>query len=291
LALDRWRWYPAVMIGLVLFGIAVTAGATAWLAQAAGRSALWGLVVLAVPGFWQSVRVVLPEPLAAGALVVGYACVLRHRLIAAVACFALSLLIRETGLVFVSLLAVLPAAGWARRERVWLLAAVVPLALWRAHVARVLWPDWGWEGLVYSAGNVGIPLNGIVGLWSAVARGDYYPGIDALTNAAIWYPVVLIVTGAAVWRLRHALDQRLVVALGVYTLLVLSLTFPIIWGHVGNAQRGSYEMFVLLFAGAAAAPALSLRDRRVVLACVALGAAFILFGAHDAIETRAALFP
>ncbi len=291
LALDRWRWYPAVMIGLVLLGIAGTAGAIAWLAQAAGRSVWWGLLVLAVPGFWQSVRVVLPEPLAAATLLAGYGCLRQRRHVLAFGFFAISLLIRETGLVLLALLVLRPLPAWSPRVRGWIAAAAVPLILWRLYVAGVLWSDWGWEGLLYSASNVGIPLKGIVDVWSAIAHGTYFPEAAAVSRAATWYPVVLLVTGGVIWRLRQALDRRVALALGVYVVLSLSLTFPVIWGHVGNAQRGSYEMFLLLFAGAAAAPAWSPRDRAVLAACVVLCAAFILFGAHDALETRDALFP
>lgn len=289
---SHWRWFPAVMIGLVLLGVGVSAGATAWLAQRSGRSALWGLLILAVPGFWESVRVVLPEPIAAAALLVGCCCVLARRMRAAAAFFAVSLLIRETGFILLlSLVLFLPAAAASLRDRVWLAAAIVPLVIWRVHVALVLWPDWGWEGLVYSAANVGLPLVGIVHLWSELARGTYYPEIKDLIRAATWYPVVLIATAGVAWYVRRALPRPVAVALGVYVVLALSLTFPVIWVHVANAQRGSYEMFVLLAAGGASASTSARPHRVAILAGAVLSLLFILFGAHDALATREALFP
>jgi hypothetical protein len=206
--------------------------------------------------------------------------------------FALSLLVRETGVILLlSLLLFLPAASASRRDRLWLAAAIVPLIIWRVHVAAVLWPDWGWEGLVYSAGNVGLPFVGIADLWSALARGTYYPGVQELVRAGTWYPVVLIATGGVAWLVRRALPRPIAVALGVYVLLALSLTFPVIWVHVANAQRGTYEMFVVLAAGGASASTHARTHRVVILAGAILSLLFILFGAHDAITTREALFP
>lgn len=292
LAGTHWRWFPAVMIGLVLLGTGICAGATAWLAQRAGRSAAWGLLILAVPGFWQSVRVVLPEPLAAAALLLGCCLVMQRRFRGAALLFAASLLIRETGLVLLaSLLVFLPAAAASWRDRAWLAAAVVPLMVWRIYVAAILWPDWGLEGLLYSADNVGLPLLGIVDLWSELARGRYYPNIHELIRAATWYPVILITLGGVAWTVRRALPRPMAVALGIYVVLALSLTFPVIWGHVGNAQRGSYEMFVLLAAGGVGASTHSRTHRAAILAGAVLSCLFILFGAHDALATREALFP
>lgn len=289
---SEWRWFPTVMIGLVLLSVGVAAGATAWLAQRSGRSALWGLLMLAVPGFWASVRVVLPEPIAAATLLLGCCCVLTRRMRAAAVLFAVSLLIRETGLILLlSLLLFLPTTSASRRDRIWLAAAIVPLVIWRVYVAMVLWPDWGWEGLVYSAGNVGLPLVGIVHLWSELARGTYFPEIQDLIRAATWYPVVLLATGGVAWHVRRALPRPVAVALGVYVVLALSLTFPVIWGHVANAQRGSYEMFVVLAAGGASASTHAPTHRAAILAGAILSLLFILFGAHDALATREALFP
>lgn len=289
---SEWRWYPGVMIGLVLLGLGVSAGASAWLARHAGRSVWWGLLVLAVPGFWQSARMVLPEPLAAATLLLGCCCILARRIRTAAALFAVSLLIRETGIILLaSLLLFLPSVSTSRRDRLWLAAAIVPLVLWRIYVAAVLWPDWGWEGLLYSAHNVGLPLVGIAHLWSALARGTYYPEIQELTRAATWYPLVLIAVAGVAWVIRNALSRPVSVALFGYIVLSLSLTFPVIWGHVANAQRGSYEMFVVLAAGSASASRLSPSHRAAVFAAMALSLLFILFGAHDALSIRDALFP
>lgn len=289
---DRWAWYPYVMIGLVLGGVAISAAVVARMAQQAGMSALWGLVVLAIPGFWQSVRVVLPEPVAAATLVLGYWCAVRRRYVAAAACLALSLLVRETGLVLVAALVVLlPAAMATWRNRLVLAAAVLPLVAWRLYLAWVLWPDYGSEALLYSSDNLSLPLAGIAGLWQAVSAGAYHPHVPELSRAAAAFPLVLALMTLVFVGLRRHLDRYLGVALAAYVLMALSLTFPKVWGHVGNAQRTSYEAFILMAVATVSAPAMTGAQRRLVIASWVACAAFVLYGAHDALNTREALFP
>jgi hypothetical protein len=289
---SRWQWYPGVMIGLVLLGIAVSAAALARLAQLSGMSAWWGVVVLAIPGFWQSARMVLPEPLAAAGLLIGYLCVGQRRFAMAAVVLAGSLLIRETGLIFViALAALLPRAVAGMRGRLCLLAAIVPLGAWRLYVAAGLWADWAWEGLFYPSANISVPFVGIARLWSAVAAGDYYPGVPELSTAAVWFPLVLGSAVAAGFSLRRHLERHVAVALVAYAVLAVSLTFPKVWGHVGNAQRTSYELFVLLALATVTAKSTTVGQRRMLVGAWLVCTAFVLFGAHDAFDVRAALFP
>jgi len=289
---DRWHWYPAVMIGLLVIGGAVAAGAVARLAQLNGKSALWGLVVLAIPGFWQSMRMVLPEPVAAATLLLGYLCVVQRRVVWGAVLFAASLLVRETGVAFVAALVVLmPESLLAWRHRVVIAAAVVPLVLWHLYLAAGLWTDWGWEALFFPGGNLSVPFVGISQLWSTVAAGTYHPSVAALSTAAVWFPLLLVlVTGVGIG-LRSRTDRHLMVPFAAYALMALSLTFPKVWGHVANVQRTSYELFVLFALLTVTLHADNPRRRWVVVACWVACAAFVLYGAHDASNTRAALFP
>lgn len=289
---SRWNWYPTVMMGLVLLGTAASAAAVARLAQLSGMSGLWGLIVLAVPGFWQSVRVVLPEPLAAAALLLGYLCVLHRRIGLAVVLLASSLLIRETGLVFiVALLAFMPGSTFAGRDRWWLAMSAAPLVLWRLYLAARLWPDWGWDGLFFNSHNVAVPLLGVMRVWTAVWTGAYHPLVPELARAAAWFPIVLALVAATAVALRRHASRALGVALIVYAAMALSFTFPTVWGHVANAERASYEVFVLLAMVSVCGHAFSRGQRAALVACWIASALFVLYGAHDALGTREALFP
>jgi hypothetical protein len=289
---DRWQWYPMVMIGLVVGGVAASAVAVSRLAQLSGLSAAWGVIVLAIPGFWQSARVVLPEPIAAALMLLAYLCVLHRRVVLAMSLLALSLLIRETGVVFVAALVIfLPRALATRRDRIWIAAAVVPLIAWRVYVAASLWTDWGWEGLFYGSQNLSAPLLGIMRLWGTVAAGTYHPEVPELAVPAVWLPLLLMAVAVIAFVLRTRVDRHIAVALAAYSLMALSLTYPDVWRHAGNAQRTSFEAFVLLAIASVSAPSMAPRYRRLILVCWLCSAAFVLFGAHDALHTRAALFP
>jgi len=291
-AWERWQEYPAVMVGLLLAGVALAGFIVARLAQQAGASVLWGLIVLAVPGFWQSTRLVLPEPLAAAFLLLGYWCVRQRHILPAAAAFAISLLIRETGAVFVIALALfMTQPGLSRRDRLVLLAALLPLALWRLHVAWVLWPEWGMRGLFMPSNNVGIPLGGLRRVWMALANGDYHPRVPEIGRAAIWFPVLLAaVTATALFLTRWA-DRFLSISLIVYAVISLSFTYPKVWGHVGNVQRVSYELFVVFVLASLGFRQYPRYLKAAIAVCWTGAAIFILYGAHDAFAIREGLMP
>lgn len=289
---SRWEQYPAVMVALVWLGIGLSTLALALIALQSGRHPAWGLLVLAIPGFWQSVRVTLPEPLAAGLFLLGYWCVRSRRVAAATALLAASLLIRETGVLLVLAIALLTRASelsWRGRAAVF--SALVPLAAWRGYVCWVLWPDWGWQGLFYSPHSLGVPFAGLMELWSTVVRGTYHPGVPEVARAAIWYPALLLGAAAVALALVPRVERALGGALVLYTLLAISLSYPIIWVHVGNGQRASFEIFVML-----AIASVRYRDypRPLQWGLVAVWAGaglYLLYGAFDAASTRGALLP
>ena len=288
----RWEQYPAVMVVLVWIGIGLSALALALIAQQSGRHPAWGLLVLVIPGFWQSARMTLPEPLAAGLFLLGYWCVRSRHVAAATVLFAASLLIRETGVLLVLAIALLTSAGelsWRGRAAV--LSALVPFVAWRGYVCWVLWPDWGWQGLFYSPHSLSVPFAGLMELWSGVSRGTYHPGVPVVARAAIWYSALLLGAAAVSIALVSRVERALGGAMVLYTLIAISLSYPVIWVHVGNGQRATFEMFVML-----ALASVTYRDypRPLQWGLVAVwtGAGlYLLYGAFDAASARVALLP
>jgi hypothetical protein len=83
-------------------------------------------------------------------------------------------------------------------------------------------------------------------MWRLVWSGQYQSGSPELAAAAICYPLLLI-AGLAIgtylfWQRRDGLTGAIV----VYALLAVSLNYEAIWTHVGNGERGTYELFLLL---------------------------------------------
>jgi len=242
-SLGRWPRYPGTMVWLVLGGIGATTIGITVAARYASVSPAWGLVVLLVPGFWQSLQTGLPEPIAAAFLVFGYLAWTRDWWLGAGLLLAASLLVRETGVVLVVILA---AATYVRGERRSALTMAVlalgPVVLWRLYMCWVLYPDWGLAGFFYNPHDLGLPFAGFVELWARIRGGTYVHGVE---RAGIWYPLVL----ASFWvfALVVAAVRRtpLAWATAVYGTIAISLNYASIWVHVGNGQRGTYELFVL----------------------------------------------
>lgn len=289
---SRWRQYPATMVLLVWLSVGLAAFALSLIAQRDGASPAWGLLVLAIPGFWQSVRVTLPEPVAAAMLLFGYLFVLQRRIVLATLLFAASLLVRETGVVLVLAIALLTQArdlSW--RSRALLVSAALPIVLWRAYVAAVLWPDWGWEGLLYRPNVMTLPLAGLSGLWTDLARGQHFPDVPALARGALWFPLLLVGVAAAAWPVARESGRVVGAALVAYAVMALSFSHPTVWGHVANGQRASYEVFVLLAVATVSFNRYSPAVKTALAVCWGAAVLYLLYGAHDALSTRAALLP
>jgi hypothetical protein len=244
---DRWRQYPATMMGLVLVGIAIAAAAVCAMATGCGLSPAWGLIVVAIPGFWESLQVALPEPIAAGFLLASCYCLTKRWTVSAGLCLALSLLVRETGLVFV-----VCVVGWEFSKRrtgaAWRIAliSVVPLALWRVYVAWSTYPMYGTEALFANPHDFGLPFGGVFDMWRAIERGDYYSWAPAVARAAIWYSLVM--TGGVVLAVALSIRATSAASLAAvgYGLIAVSLNFESIWGGIGTGVRDTFELFVLL---------------------------------------------
>lgn len=289
---NRWEWYPITMVALVWVGVGMSAFALALLAQHAGASAAWGLLALAIPGFWQSVQVALPEPIAAALLLLGYLSVVQKRIVLAAVLFALSLLVRETGLVFVLALALLTRPGelsW--RSRALLACSGLTVIVWRLYVAWVLWPEWGWQGLFYSPHVMTVPFAGLAGLWSDLVSGRYHPGVPDLARGAAWFSILLVGVCIAAWFVARASGRVIGAALVVYGLIALSFTYSMVWNHVANSQRASYEVFLLLAVATVSLRAARPAMKATLAACWTGAALYLLLGSHDVLFIRGALFP
>jgi hypothetical protein len=243
-SLGAWQRYPTTMIWLVLGAIGVTAVGIAVAARHASVSPAWGLIVLLVPGFWASLGTGLPEPIAAAFLVFGYVAWTRGRWFAAGLLLAASLLVRETGAVLVVILA---AATFLRAERrpalTMAVLAFLPVVLWRLYMGWVLYPDWGLEGFFFNPHDLGLPFAGFVELWGRIRSGTYLHDIE---SAGIWYPIVLTSFWAFALVVAAVRRTALAWATVVYGTVAISLNYDAIWVHVGNGQRGTYELFVLV---------------------------------------------
>jgi hypothetical protein len=292
-SLGRWQWLPAAMTWLVLVGLSVLGFLLALRAREEGRAAALGALVILIPGFWQSVQTSLPEPVAAAALVGGLMCLQRRRWVPAAALLAVSLLVRETGIIAIACALV----GAVMAVRTWRPVAVVGVAVgalvaWRIYVAWVLFPDWGIEGLLFHPPDLTWPVAGIVDLWKEVLQGRYYPDVPELGRAAVAFPALLI--GGFVLAVVLAITQPGVFSVAAcgYGLLAISLNLEAIWVHVANGQRGTYELFLMLALASISVTTARPWLRRAVTAFWSMSALYVFVLGFDAVDIRMALpFP
>ncbi|MDE3157094.1 MAG: hypothetical protein KGN76_18505 [Acidobacteriota bacterium] len=284
---DRWRLYPSVMMALVLAGLGLSGFVLASFSQFNDASPLWGLLIAIVPGFWQSIQVSLPEPIAAAFLLGGYLCWRQRRYAWAGFWLAASLLVRETGTVLVLALAIATLFTEGRREGLRLaLIALLPVALWRLYVGWVLWPTWGVHAFFFDSNDLATPLAGIRVLWTTVYHHSYYSGVASFARAATWYPLVLIAGSLlAMWSAIIA-PGALTFAAVVYGLVAVSLNYQAVWVYIGNAERTTFELFVLLALVTVAIKGHSRAFRRAAMVFWAVTAAYLLFAGADALHIR-----
>ena len=278
------------MVWLILCSLGLAGFALARLAQGQGLTAAWGLAILLIPGFWQSIQFGLPEPIAAASVVGGILCFSRGRWVSAAALFAVALLVRETSVIAVGCVVGAGMISGRRREAflVGLFAASV-LALWRLYVAWVLFPEWGVEALLCIPSTLGRPFAGIMDLWGSVARETYFPTFPEMSRAGIAFPVLLIGGSLLSVVLAVAAPSATSVAALLYALIAVCLNFAAVWVHVSNAERVSCEMFVMLALSAVAVRTYPRPVRAALAGFWFAAAAYVFFLTFDAAFIRSAL--
>jgi hypothetical protein len=284
-ALDRPERFPVTMVWLILASHFLGALALGAIIRHHGGQPAWALLYIFVPGFMQSLNNALPESLAAAGLLTAIWLIAKKRFVVASVCFAATLLVRETSaIVVVTMVAWLWLSRRDWRGGFVVGLSIVPLLAWRAFITWRLFPSYGWSSFYFSPGNLTTPFKGVADLWDAIGRETYFLGFPPLALAGRMFPLLLglalIVSLVLLWRRRDGLSAAAVAA----SVIAVCLDFPHVWTHVGNAERVTFDVFILLLAifatmagdfagkaaaaareGASLAPPASTRGLRVML--------------------------
>lgn len=288
----RWRAFPTAMVWGVLLGVMVSALLVSALSVHAGRSAWWGLTIAAVPGFWQSIQLALPEPIAIAAVLTGTYCWMRGHWVGAAVAFAAALLTRETSVVAVVCVGIVALRSGTPWRAVALMAAsAAPILIWKWHVGQVLFSVWGWDAYFFDPGTIGLPFAGMYHAWIKIQSGQYYPDAPEVARAAIGFACLLTAAAVTSWIAVWKRPTLFTAIAALYGIMAVSLAGENVWPHPGNAQRTSTELFVWLAVVAATWPAPNRMVRRTIIAGLLAAALFLLVLAHDAAIIRAAFLP
>ena len=141
--------FPQVMIFLIVISSFVGAFFIAKIALFYKRSPFWALLFICVPGFSVSLRLGLPESIAAAFLLGAIFFYLNRRFAIAAICFACSILVRETGLMAVAILVVSEFFQKKnRRDALTLSLSILPFLFWRGFVAWKMFPEYGLQAIL-----------------------------------------------------------------------------------------------------------------------------------------------
>jgi hypothetical protein len=241
--------FPQTMIWLILAAHFCAALALGAIIRHHGGHPAWALLYAIVPGFLQSLNAGLPESIAAAGLLTGIWLILTSRYAFAALVLGATLLVRETSVAFVVMMVL-----WLwLSKREWRGGFIVGLSIgalvaWRAFITWRLYPIYGMTTFLFTPGNIGMPFKGIIDLWAVIGRGEYFLDYPPLAVAGRLFPILLtsalIISLVLLWKRRDGLSAAAVVA----SIIAVSLDYPNVLLHIGNAERVSFDVFVLLLA-------------------------------------------
>src|SRR5687767_11785742 len=287
---DNPARYPITMVGLVLIAVAACGTLLALIAQHHGWRPWWGALILCIPGFWQSVSLTLPEPIAVAFFLGAYLCVIREKWWASGLLLCMAMMVRETGGALVlAVTAGLFLTGKRRKAALVACLAFLPILVWKGLLAWAFWPGYGWAGATPHPDDVGVPFAGVWRLWETVAQHKYFIEMWEMQRAAILFP--LVTTAAATLAIAAAIKRPspLAVSAVCYGLLTITFNYESVWLHIGNAQRLTIDLFVALIL-----VFLQPIGRRVLVRPFvlfwAVTALYLCYGTYDAAFIRHNLF-
>lgn len=285
---DRWRRFPITMVALILGGIALAALGIGGLSRDTGPIA--AVIVAFIPGFWESIGVDLPEPLAAGLVIAAFWWLSRRSIRLAGVCFALSLLVRETGAIFAVAAILAELVGGRRKDALTLATlAFAPFVAWRLYVGWSQYPMYGSEAFFVRPHDFGLPFVGLWDMWTAIRAHEYFAQSAAVTRAAFSYAGLI---GAAIVLCIMLLIQAPTAAAAAglaYGIVAVCLNYEPIWGAIGGAIRDTFEPFVALAVATTAWPRYGRSARIGLVAFWVASAVFVLFLSASADSVRGAL--
>lgn len=285
----RESWYPVAMIALVLGSLGICGALLSRLAQQHGLSAWYGALILAIPGFWQSAVLTLPEPLTLAFILAGLLSASRDRWLLAGASLGMAMLIRETsGAVVLAVPAALFLAGRRRESVVVALLAFLPVVLWKTYLGWIFFPVEGIRAFFPRPDDVGLPFKGIWHLWTEVAQGTSTDGLVA-QRSGVAFSVLTIAAAALALAAFLRRPAPMTAAALFYGLLATTFNYEAVWSYTPNAQRLAIDLFAALTL-AFLQPADSRRLPRAFAVFWSAMALYVLFGTTESADVRRVLF-
>ena len=246
---DPYR-FPQTMVLLILFFNLAGAIFFLKIIQHLGRSPFWTFLYVLIPCTTACLNLGVPEAVSMSMLLGGLYFYLKERLPLAIVFFAASILVRETSMLFVLLVAGTEflqkknlRAGMAIGA-----ASIFPLVIWKLFLTWRLFDVYGWETLRYSPGDFTYLFGGVYDVyfnnWDTTSR----------IKGLIVFPVFVVVN--LLFAIVFLAKKRELFSLSLltYSLLHLSLNYRKIWGHIRDLERTMSDGFLFLMLAFLALP-------------------------------------
>jgi hypothetical protein len=247
---DPFR-FPKTMILLILFFNLAGAIFFLKIIQHFGRSPFWAFLYLLIPCTTACLNLGVPESVSMSLLLGGLYFYLKERLPVAILFFACSILVRETSMLFVVILAALELMEKKRFKVAIVIGAgsILPLVLWKLFLTSRLFDVYGWETMHYSPGDFTYLFGGVYDLyfnnWDKTSRIQGLIVFPVLVIANLVFALILLIKKRDLFSL----------SLMTYCLLHLSLNYTKIWGHIRDLERTMSDGFLYLMLAFLALPA------------------------------------
>lgn len=270
---DPFR-FPQIMVLLILFFNVAGAIFFLKIIQHLQRSPFWAFLYVLIPCTTACLNLGVPEAISMALVLGGIYFYLKDRLPFAILFFTCSILVRETSMLFVLIVAAMELFQKKRLKAAIVIAAgsIFPLVVWKLFLTWRLFDVYGWETLHYSPGDFTYLFGGIYDVyfnnWDKTSR----------IQGLIVFPVFVVLN--LLFGLVFVAKKREIfsVSLMAYSLLHLSLNYTKIWGHIRDLERTMSDGFLFLMLAFFALPA----DSRPILrySILAVFAALLIYKTH-----------
>src|SRR3990172_3298591 len=235
--------FPKIMILLILAFNVIGAVFFMKIVTFYKRKPYWGFLYALIPATTACLNLGVPESIAMAFVVGGLYWYLKERFSLALLFLACAILVRETSVLLVVLMG---GFEWLKhrnlRRGVLMLAAILPLVVWKLFLTWRLFPLYGWQTFHYSPGDFTVPFKALYDLY--VTNWNTSLTITGL----LIYPLFIIVNLVLSFFLLRSRRDLFALALIGYSFLHLSLNYHKIWGHIRDLERTMSDglLFVML---------------------------------------------
>lgn len=239
----REHRFPATMVAIILGSLGLCAALLSLLAHRYGLSSWYGLVILIIPGFWQSAVLTLPEPLTLVFVLGGLLAAAGQRWFLTGVCLAMAMLIRETGgAIVLAIPAAIFLAGHRRAALMVAFIAFTPVVLWKLYLGWIFYPVQGLQAFTPHPDDVGVPFKGVWKMWEHISQGSFVGQPDHV-RAGILFAILSTAAAAFAAVCFFVRPAPMTAAAMFYGLLTITFNYEAVWLNIGNAQRLSIDLF------------------------------------------------